>query len=195
MINLFVNYYEEQNPKRRSEIETCLRNNTENPYINYMMIESLQRMTYSNFFKIINEYTSVDDINIIANLDIYFDDTVKILEGMGVNEAFTLGRWDLKKDGNICLADRPDSQDAWVIKGKVKNVNGAFNLGYCGCDNRIAHELHKSGYVVSNPCRTIKAIHVHTSNIRNYKSRGKDRKKFVVSGPYRTVSPTEWKSK
>ena len=112
---------------------------------------------------------------------------------MKPNQVFCLCRWDLKNDGQLKFGARPDSQDSWLIKGPVKNVNGDFCLGFVGCDNRIMYEFKKSGYEVSNPGKSIKSIHVHNSNIRNYKARGRQRKNFEVKGPYLTLTPTELK--
>lgn len=191
-INVFSNYYNDPSQKRREELNKCIRHNQNNIYLNVVLIESDNRMKYDEFFKIVNEYTLVDDINIISNLDIYFDQSVELLKNMSDDEAFALGRWELTKDGNIKFANRHDSQDAWVFKGHIRNVLGDFYLGHPGCDNRVAHEIGCAGYRLSNPAKTIRAIHVHTSNIRNYATRGKKRKAVSVKGPYKTISPTEW---
>jgi len=190
MINLFQNYYEENNVARRNEIDFCISKNMENQDVNLILIESNTRMTYSDFFRIINNYTGSDDINIIANLDIYLNETIKLLTTMSHDQAFAICRWELEKNGGLRFADRPDSQDTWIFKGKIKNVFGDFNLGYCGCDNRIAYEIQKAGYLLKNPGKTIQTIHAHSSGIRNYKYKGKERKDFEVGPPYLTITPT-----
>ena len=50
----------------------------------------------------------------------------------------------------------------------MKPVDGSYCLGRPGCDNRIAFEFNKAGYRLSNPSKTIQAIHLHTVNIRSY---------------------------
>ena len=187
-INVFANYYEDKNTKRRGELETCMQNNINNPHINFIPITSQIRITFNDFFNICNNYSDKDDISIVANLDIYFDETIALARSMMPGTFWSLGRWDYKKSGAIIHSNRPDSQDAWVIKGHFKKINANFTMGKCGCDNRLAYEAKKAGYVVVNPSKSVKAIHMHISNIRNYKRR---KKQDVVPGPYHTITPTE----
>lgn len=195
-INLYINYYKDPSKQRKEELDLCVHNNLNNNHLNVILFECQKRLKYIDFFNIINNYTSDDDINIISNLDIYFDDSVKLLKDMNKNEAFALGRWDVEKNNSIVFANRSDSQDAWVFKGKINpKLNGDFNLGFLGCDNRMVYEMQKAGYKTSNPSKTIKIIHVHSSGIRNYKSEGQARKKFEVRGPHRTLAPTEWSNR
>lgn len=189
-INVFVNYYEEPKEKRRKELDFCMQKNMINPYINFVPITSQSRMEFGSFFDICNRYSRADDISVVANLDIYFDETIKLVSGIKDKAFWALGRWDYKKNDKITHSNRPDAQDAWIIKGHFKNINANFEMGKCGCDNRLAYEAKRAGYAVSNPSKTIKAIHMHISNIRNYKRRGKQ---YTVPGPYHTVSPTELK--
>jgi hypothetical protein len=187
-INVFTGYYEDNNPTRNEELLECIRQNILNPYINYVLIESDKRMKYNEYFKIINEYSDPNDVNIIMNLDIYLDPcTCHLLERIKPREMFALCRWERKKDGQIKFADRPDSQDVWVFRGYI-DVNCDFYIGYAGCDNRIAKIFSDIGWRVTNPGKSIKTIHVHSSNIRNYKP-GKHNT-MVVEGPYLTLPPT-----
>jgi hypothetical protein len=39
-----------------------------------------QRPTYQNFINHINTHTGEDDIHIIANTDIYFEDSIEVLK-------------------------------------------------------------------------------------------------------------------
>lgn len=195
MINLYVNYYKDKVPARQKEIDTCIQKNITNSLINVLVIESQSKVKYSDFFKVINSYTGDNDINIICNSDIYLDSTISIVNSMSGEEALALGRWELGINGVPSLSNRPDSQDTWVFKGKVKNVFGDFCLGFPGCDNRIAHEMRHAGYKVTNPAKSIKTIHVHRSGVRNYPDRGAKRQSVTVPGPYLTISPTEWEKR
>lgn len=189
MINLFQNFYTEKNILRKKEIDTCMANNSTNIYLNFIPIESEKRLTFSDMFSFINQISSDDDINIISNLDIFFDDSIlKTLE-MNSEEAFALSRWEVGIHGNVIFSDRDDSQDTWIVKGKVKNVFGDFNLGFCGCDNRIAHEFVSAGYRLSNPSKTIKTFHLHATNIRCYVTYGPEYQKHLVPEPYLKVTP------
>ena len=192
MINLYVNYYKDKVPARQKEIDTCIQKNITNSLVNVLVLESQSKVKYNDFFKVINSYTGDNDINIICNSDIYLDSTISIVSSMSGEEALALGRWELGVNGVPNFCNRPDSQDTWVFKGKVRNVFGDFCLGLPGCDNRIAHEMRHAGYKVSNPAKSIKTIHIHRSGVRNYPAHGAQRKSMTVPGPYVTINPTEW---
>ena len=184
MIRLFYNYYEDKNPARKREIDFCLQKNLENKLINTIIIEGSSKPTYELFFQQINNITEPNDINIICNSDIFFDETIILAENIKPNQMYALLRWEWYSPTNITFNERPDSQDTWIVRGKIENVFGAFTLGIRGCDNRIAAEFVKSGYAVSNPSKSIKSYHVHQSNIRNYTVHD------VVSPPYFTIMPS-----
>ena len=85
---------------------------------------------------------------ILCNSDIYFDSSLGYLKYLKDSECFALSRWNDTLQGSS-LYNRKDSQDAWIFKGKIPLpecvINGDFELGRLGCDNRILEELHKSG--------------------------------------------------
>src|SRR5271167_3528506 len=110
MIRLLYNYYEDKNPGRKKEIDMCLQKNLENPHLNVMVIESADKLTYSFFFQKINEVTGPDDINIVANSDIFFDETIVLASTMPPDAAYVLSRWDWINERNIKFFDRSDSQ-------------------------------------------------------------------------------------
>lgn len=166
-IRLYYNYYQDSNPERRKEIDFCLEQNRNSKLFETILIESNELPTYNLFFNKINELSGPYDINIICNADIFFDDTINFTTGMGLSDVYALSRWDWH-DGSSQLRDLQNSQDTWIIRGKVQNVDGNFTLGKSYCDNRIAYEFRRAGYNVSNPSKSIKTYHVHNSNIRNY---------------------------
>lgn len=168
MIRLLYNYYEDKNPVRKKEIDFCLQKNLENPHLNVIVFETDSKPEYNFFFSKINELTGPDDINIICNSDIFFDDSILLTQHLQVHRAYALSRWDYSNAQNAKLFDRADSQDTWIVRGPIVNVIGNFTLGKKGCDNRIAYELKDAGYNPTNPARSIKTYHVHNSNIRNY---------------------------
>jgi hypothetical protein len=182
MIRLFYNYYEDKNPIRKREIDMCLQRNLGNKLITTTILESASKPTYEFFFQQINKITESDDINIICNSDIFFDDTISLVLNMPHKQLYALSRWDwLGNDALTRFFDRPDSQDTWIVKGKVEGVFGNFTLGTRGCDNRIAYEFHRAGYAVSNPSKSIRTYHVHNSGVRNYTFAD------VVPEPYLTI--------
>ena len=186
-INVFTNYYSEKKDRRRLELEECVSNNVLNPHINYIPIVSQTRMKFNDFFNIINDYTSDDDVNIICNLDIYFDNNITIAQRIKPGEFWCLARWDYKRNKKILHCNRPDSQDTWVFRGKMTKINADFEMGKRGCDNRLAFLAKEAGLNVTNPSKSVKTIHIHNSNIRNYNKRNKA---DLVRGPYHTITPT-----
>lgn len=187
-INVFAGYYKDKYPNRNKELLECMHKNILNPYINYVLLDYPDRLKYNDYFRIINSYTDPNDVNIIMNLDIYLDpNTCHLLERIKPLEMFALCRWEKQSNGEIQFANRPDSQDVWVFRGPI-NVDVDFYIGYAGCDNRIAKVFTDAGWKVTNPSKSIKTIHVHSSNIRNY-TPGRNNT-MVVPGPYLTLTPT-----
>lgn len=203
-MTLYISFYPVSNPARLAEYEQCLKKNIENPLISKIfvlneganhplfshekiaLIDFTQRPTYTDFFKEINKRTGENDINIIANTDIYFDDKIGRLAYVNLNNiALVLSRYELLPNGNYKLFHLPDSHDTWIFKGQVKNVPAHFNLGIRGCDGRLAYELKQAGYQVLNPSFSIKTYHVHQSQERNYELSISNNK--VIPGPYLKV--------
>lgn len=167
-INLFVQVYDCGNEERQKELDYCLAENknlniNSVPYFN--VIEIKERLTFNDLFKLTENYPN--DINIIANSDIYFDETILEARFLKPNECYALSRWDYVNGGAI-LFNRKDSQDVWIFNGSVTKDIGHYNLGVPGCDNKIAYELMTNGYSVSNPSKTIHSIHLHNTNYRTY---------------------------
>lgn len=187
MINLFINFYNDKNEKRQQELERCLHNNIYNQFIDkiYIIVQNKhdicmqsdkikcvvrkKRPSYNTFFKIINSNTAKDDINILSNTDIFFNDTIGHSCHIKKDECFCLSRWDYNGNNVLVQSVNYDSQDVWIFRGKIKSdINATFTLGIPGCDNKIAYLLAQVGYIVLNPCETIQSIHMHKSQILNY---------------------------
>ena len=178
MIRLFIDKYTDKNKGRNQELQKCFDINVKLFGIESIILSIIDRPTFDQMFKQINEIVKPDDITIIANSDIYFN-TLYGIGNIKENEVYALSRWDRN-----LLYDREDSQDAWVFRGRIKPVPDCdFGLGIPGCDNAIAERLQRVGYRVLNPSKSIKAIHLHSSNIRNYDSR------TTVPKPYLLIKP------
>lgn len=186
MINVAINYYIDKFPQRQKEINECFEKNIKNPFINLIIINSQERLKYSYYFNILNSITAPNDINIISNADIYFDDTVKLFEKLDNDTFFALSRWDVASDGSAKHYDRQDSQDVWAWRGKSRLIYNDFNIGVPGCDNRLAYEANKAGYKIKNPSMDIKTYHLHITNLRNYNIKTRV---DAIPGPYLTVFP------
>lgn len=202
---LFINWYNEKNQKRAGELIECLNKNCECKAIDFVInisdvqaphpkvIQSkyIPRLTFADYFHCINATVTDNDISIIANLDIYFDETLSAVKQMKKDDAYALTRYDVDGD-KTTFFNRTDSQDVWIFKGKIKPVNDAeFYLGIPGCDNAIADRLQRAGYNVTNPSLTVKTYHLHSSNIRNYMNAKGQSVVKPVSRPYKLLTPWE----
>jgi hypothetical protein len=125
-------------------------------------------------------------INVIANSDIHFDGTLP--NDMPDRHVYCLSRWD-RIDGELVPYHKKDSQDAWIVKGGPHDVVAPYAMGIPGCDNALAHDLSRAGYAVSNPCRTITAIHLHESGYRTYGDGRGAMKAYRLPPPYKLVAP------
>ena len=202
MINLFINHYTDNNAKRNDELLQCLQMNINNASIDNIfcicnnegdspMLDSNKvsililksRPTYNVFFQLIAKYTKPDDWNIIANTDIYLDQSIQQIHKYSKPKTLiALTRWEVVGK-EIRFLNRADSQDTWIFKGHP-NVNCDFQMGTPGCDNVLAERFSRNGWLVVNPSRTIKTYHLHTSNVRNYTSNQR------LMPPYKLIQPT-----
>lgn len=194
---LYTNFYTDARPERQRELETCLKLNLNNRFIDRVvaLVEPDsgildhpklqlcpidQRPTFNTFFEAIGQRAVEGDVSIIANTDIFFGWEAKRFSQFNLDHAaLALTRWDCDRDGAATYMATNCSQDAWVICGKPKAVCGDFQLGQLGCDNRIAHELRVAGYGVLNPSKTVVAYHLHLSDVRNYKFEGRVKGEYL----------------
>jgi hypothetical protein len=182
MITLYTSYYRDKSSIRQQELEYCLQKNIDNAAIDKIVLlcedqpvlKSTKivpffegRPTYKRFFNLINAQASQFDISLVANSDIYFDETLRDIRLNG-KTAIALSRYDIK-NGEAKLHNCSGSQDTWIFQGKVLPIKYSdFNLGIPGCDNRIAWELQRAGYRLINPASAIKSYHYHPSDLHNY---------------------------
>ncbi len=218
-IVLITSYYETGNKKRQDELKKCLYMNCMNQFIDKIILlndkqydlsfvsfdekieqriilENKEKMKYSTVIKFIDEHCK-DCICIISNSDIYFDESLEMLDSdMLDNTLFALLRYDEDNKGNREIfrrhgIPRNDSQDAWILKSPIsKNIDYSkidFHFGTLGCDNIFAFFMHSFGYQIKNPSYDIISIHVHNSQIRTYNV--DDR----IHGKYLLVSPCHLK--
>ena len=159
------------------------------------------RQTFKSMFEYANLHCA-DSIVIIANNDIYFDSTLKLLNEFNMtNQCLSLLRYDVQADGSPSKifkytshdgargygngGSRADSQDSWIFKTPILIPSKSdFYFGIPGCDNRISYLLHKEGYTVSNPALDIKSHHIHMTGIRTYTRHD------TVKRPYLCIEPT-----
>lgn len=157
-----------------------------------------KRPTYNNYFLLMEKHFSdSNNINIISNLDVIVPPETLLYSSFYLTgkSCLALTRWDISNHldykNQSSLYNTPDSQDTWIFKGGVNQINGAdFTLGVAGCDNSIAYLLEVSGYEVKNPSKTLRTYHYHTSNLRNYTDIVGN-VIFRLPPPYKLIHPTE----
>lgn len=149
-----------------------------------------KRLTYKIAFDYSNNNFDENNIIILANSDIWFDNSIEIINRCNmVNKVFALSRYDFTSTGNYVFFNNFKSQDCWIYQNPIKlQFPHNFYLGRPGCDNRIAWIISKSKknevrYIIRNPSLTIKCYHEHLSNIRNYTQ------KNLIKGPYLYLLP------
>lgn len=190
---LVTTYYKEVKVERAKEYAHCLNNNLSNPLIDKVIIlaedpcniehEKLtiinhDRPTIGQMYNIGKPH---GDIIIVANADICFDDTLKLVDRMD-NEVWALSRINVIGNKRIPYYNS-DSQDVWIFKGIGDIEDGICTIGKPGCDNRFVYDMQVKGIKISNPCKSINALHYHYSNIRNYTS------KDTIPPPHKTIHP------
>jgi hypothetical protein len=182
MVRLFISSYPERRPDRENEYRFALERNVKCAAINEIFIfcegpppqlppssklhlkQIRKRPTYDDFFAWINEVAREEDISIIANADISFDNTLAAAAiTLGSRECCALTRWEDKK-----IFFRNDSQDSWIFRGRIRQVIAPFAVGVPRCDNRLMCELQTAGYRVLNPALTIVSTHHHAGYRTEY---------------------------
>src|SRR6478735_8373530 len=100
------------------------------------------------------------NINIITNSDIFFDESINLLNDQDLTKKFiALTRWDINiKTGKSKFFNVAYSQDSFFWKGYL-NLDGFdlnYYLGTPGIDNALCGEFHEMGFKVINPSYQLK---------------------------------------
>ena len=167
MTHLIINSYPATNSQRRAENAEALRRNRACKFID--RIHEITNPEHRRFGSSWRKRGRVGwaDIVIVANSDIYFDDTATLLDYIGHSECFALARYE---EGGEFSVNPAASQDAWVFRGWPPDVAADFPLGVAGVDQLFGQLLRNAGYSVYNRCRSIKCHHLHVGGARVRKS-------------------------
>lgn len=187
--------------QRQKEIDYCLEKNIENKYINKIIllnekpyeldifdnqkIQSVdigKRLSYQEAIKYAKSL-NLNDKFILSNNDIFFDDTLQIVENQDLNNkiiALTRHEFDGsskleqyhippmydKERDTIYKVNRCWSHDAWIFDKSIPNFRCEFLLGVIGCENSFILAAIMKNIKVENGYPYIKANHFHKSKIR-----------------------------
>jgi hypothetical protein len=130
---------------------------------------------------------------IVANSDIYFDETLTRLNCIDLTDALVcLSRtemnkkapcWNFSHYGDPHYHGPNNSQDAWIFRAPLKSFTCDWTMGVPGCDNKLAYEAAAAGLRLVNPWPEIRAWHNHASRVRRMQPGA------ALPGPYRDVAP------
>ncbi|CAE7832793.1 unnamed protein product [Symbiodinium microadriaticum] len=121
------------------------------------------RLKFSDAFRLANERLPAGTRVVVANADIYFDDSLRIIQHTSKftpDTAVALSKW-INEGSTLTLPIRADSQDAWMYVSPMKEdviPQADFVFGMPKSDNRLARILMDSGYRVINPAFSVHAI-------------------------------------
>jgi hypothetical protein len=156
VIRLFTSAFPERRDWRRLEFAECLSRNlacteideivvlvegdapvADNGRVTTILVTT--RPTYQDYLSRISAIAGPDDVSIIANADIYFDESIGLLRTVSLpgNAVLALARWECRDGGKLRLNDRNDSQDAWIFRGRPRPMRADFPVGVPRCDNRL----------------------------------------------------------
>lgn len=212
---LIQQYYVPPQAKRAKELYKCLVKNLECPFVDKIILcmEDLKaplppdpsnkitkvlmknRITYGNCIEVIQKHVPAGNIVVFANTDIYIESSWHSIWSVDLQDVFlALLRWEDPVDTSQqpkMFGPRSDSQDTWVIHSNSV-LSRTWNMaaldipfGKSGCDNAILVEFLRQKFVIANPAMSLRTMHVHQSEIRNYV------KSELVDRPiYMHVDPT-----
>jgi hypothetical protein len=161
MVHLFINSFAHPDPKRDAELADALGRNKSCKFIDRVHeITDPARPTFRQMCEIARKKAGWADVVIIANSDIFFDDSAALLQHIGYQECFALSRHEGISGDQLCINPQ-GSQDVWVFRGWPPEVAADFPLGTPGGDQRIARLLSDAGVAVYNPSLSIRVRHLH----------------------------------
>ena len=151
-----------------------------------------RRLTFGELFAYANQHLARRRV-IIANNDIYFDRTLARLDDYDLaGKLLCLSRWEVQADGSAQLFDSCSSQDAWIFQAPIRAFAADWHLGLPGCENRLAYEAKEAGLLLENPARSVRALHLHLSQVRHYRERQRLRGQGHMVQPGWLSGPSLW---
>jgi hypothetical protein len=200
---------------RNQEYIDCLNINSNNEYIKSITVLSENsnvqnlitgidvnleltniRPTFRTMVDYANNNFNNDEIVIITNSDIFFDDTLRYVD-FDFDYAYCLTRWSkaTKEAEWIHTAQECNNaiwvgacHDTWILRTPIIINDIDYVLGRLGCDSRFAYQIFEAGYLTINPSFLIKCYHLHLSNKR---TREINDKKNTLCGLYAGITPND----
>jgi hypothetical protein len=182
---------------RSKELEDCLVNNISCPFVDkvhlfvddndalirlkeltndsekIVVIDVGKKPKYNDFFNyIINNLN--DKICMITNSDIYLlECDIKVIEKLNNNKiAYALTRHEYDMSCPL-INDYYGSHDCYIFNSKfinkyIINNHTDFYQNMLGIESHIVKNLCDFQFKVFNPCKQIKIVHLHRTELRKY---------------------------
>lgn len=182
---------------RSKELEACLVNNIVSTFVEKLHLfvddeDSLNRVKelsnnsekvviievgkkpkYSDFFNyILNNLQN--KICMITNSDIFlYECDNRLIESININKlAYALTRYEYDMSCPL-INNYGGSHDCYIfnakfIDEKIINEHSNFYQNLPGIETHIIKNFCDNGFKVYNPCKQIKIIHLHKSQLRNH---------------------------
>lgn len=131
------------------------------------VVETHERPTFNTVFEYCDSVCGSDDINILSNNDIYFDDTINIIKTLKHDQFICNTRVNSAgKIEKIGPWQNIFSQDVWAWRGKTAPaLDVDVHIGSYMCDSYMNHVLNDIQYYKCyNLGPLLKCIHVHRSH-------------------------------
>jgi len=138
-----------------------------------VVIEVGKQPKYADFFNyIINNLT--DKICMIANADIFlYESDSNLIANLKENKnAYALTRYEHNMTHPL-MDYYQGSHDSYIFNSKfldetIINEHTDFYQNFIGIESRIIKALCDNGFKVLNPCKQIKIVHLHKTDLRNH---------------------------
>jgi len=165
-IHLFVDDFESL--KKLNDIT----NKNKNLY-KIVIIKIKKQPTYHDFFNYILEKLP-NNICMITNSDIYIHSydisLLKLLNYSKYVYALTRYEYDMTP---LFIYNFNGSHDCYIFNSKYLDnriicENTSFLQNLLGIETRIIKSFYDLNYKIFNPCKQIKIVHLHKTNLRNY---------------------------
>ncbi|KAJ8603228.1 hypothetical protein CTAYLR_003809 [Chrysophaeum taylorii] len=158
---------------RKDDVLAVLAHNRNQPFLKvHCLVEKNEsfvqdfvvigrRLRFSDASIYARKYLPRDALVVIANADIAFDESIKRLTPLYLQDTVVaLAPWESKH----VFRPRVDSQDAWVFSNRNSRLFDVdVEIGRPRCDNFIAAHLRKHVRLAS-PSLAVRALHYHQKN-------------------------------
>ena len=137
------------------------------------VIKIKKNPTYHDFFNYILDKLP-NNICMITNADIYLHSyDINLLKLLNSNKyVYALTRYEYDMSHPF-INDYNGSHDCYIFNSKYLNnriicENTNFRQNLLGIESRIIKSFFDLNYIIYNPCKQIKIVHLHKTNLRNY---------------------------